>query len=134
MNFNVAHSGDRSLLAFGLATHVGVDIEHLQIERNVMDLAPTVFTPSQYRSFLALPAVLRKRAFLEVWTCKEAVVKALGGGLSIPFDSPEVENARAPEWSVRNIEVGGDYAAAIAARARNIDVRRWDWTTAGRTA
>jgi 4'-phosphopantetheinyl transferase len=134
INFSVAHSGDRSLLAFGLATHLGVDVEHVRVERNVTDLARAVFSPSQYESFLALPDAVRERAFFEAWTRKEAVVKALGGGLSIPFDSAEVEDARAPEWSVRNIDVDGQYAAAIAVKARRIDLRLWNWALTGGTA
>jgi 4'-phosphopantetheinyl transferase len=128
VNFNVAHSGDRSLLAFGLATHLGVDVEHTRVERNVTDLARIVFSPSQYGAFLALPEVARKRAFFEEWTRKEAVVKALGGGLSIPLDSIRVERARAPEWFVRNVEVDDHYAAAVAVRTRTVDLRLWDWT------
>jgi 4'-phosphopantetheinyl transferase len=87
IRFNVAHSGDCSLLAFGLSTHLGVDVEDLQVERNIGSLAPTVLSPLEYRSFLELPHAQRKRAFCEAWTRKEAVVKALGGGLSIPVDN-----------------------------------------------
>jgi 4'-phosphopantetheinyl transferase len=134
LHFNVAHSGNWSLLAFGLAAHLGVDVEHLHVDRNVEYLAKAVLSPSQYASSLALPDAERKRAFLEAWTRKEAIVKALGGGLSIPLDSFEVEDAYASEWFVRNIQVDGDYAAAIAVSARNIDVRLWNWTVAGGTA
>jgi 4'-phosphopantetheinyl transferase len=124
ISFNVAHSGDRSLLAFGVAPYLGVDVEDVRVERNVADLARAVFSPSQYRSFLLLPDALRKRAFLQAWTRKEAVVKALGGGLSLPLDGVEVERACAPEWAVRNIDVDGPYAAAVAVKARRIQLSR----------
>jgi 4'-phosphopantetheinyl transferase len=131
IRFNIAHSGDCSLLAFGLATSLGVDVEDLQIGRNVLDLARFVFSPSQYERFLALPEAERTLAFFESWTRKEAIVKALGGGLSIPLDSLEVEDAGAPEWFVCNINVGVRYAAAIAARARHVKLRLWNWSSAG---
>jgi 4'-phosphopantetheinyl transferase len=115
------------LLAFGLATRLGVDVEQLS-ERNVTELAPRVFSPSEYGAFLALPDAIRRRVFFDAWTRKEAIVKALGGGLAIPLDGPEVVNTCAPEWSVRNIEMGDDFAAAVAVRARRIDLRSWDWT------
>jgi 4'-phosphopantetheinyl transferase len=127
INFNVAHSGDCSLLAFGLATHLGVDVEHLQIERNVADLAKAVLSLSQYASFLQLPEGVHKETFFEAWTRNEAIAKALGGGLSIALDRFEIKGASAPEWSIRNIEMGGRYTAAIAVRARNIDLRLWNW-------
>jgi 4'-phosphopantetheinyl transferase len=134
INFNVAHSGDYSLLAFGQAAHIGVDVEHLEIERDVENLAKAVFSPSQCASILGLPDELRKKAFFEAWTRKEAILKALGGGLSIALDSPEVENAGAPEWFIRNIEVDGQYAAAIAVKARNIGLSLWTWATAPGTS
>jgi 4'-phosphopantetheinyl transferase len=109
------------LLALGLDAHLGVDVESMETERDVANLARLVFSASQYGSFLALPVAVRKKAFLEVWTRREAVVKALGGGLSIPLDSDEVEGARAPEWSIQNIEVDGQYVAALAVRARRIE-------------
>jgi 4'-phosphopantetheinyl transferase len=127
IHFNVAHSGDCSLLAFGLARHLGVDVEHLQIKRNVVDLARKVFSASQYESFLALPEDVRKKTFFEAWTRKEAIVKALGGGLTIPLDNFEVESARPPEWFVHNLELDGHYTAAIAVKARKVDLRLWNW-------
>jgi 4'-phosphopantetheinyl transferase len=108
-----------------------VDVEDLRVERNVMALAGTVFSSSQYESFLSLPAAVRERAFFEAWTRKEAIVKALGGGLSIPLDSIKVEEARAPEWFVRHIEVDGHYAAALAVRARIVNLRMWTWDPGG---
>ncbi|KGM31257.1 4'-phosphopantetheinyl transferase family protein, partial [Inquilinus limosus] len=35
----------------------------------------------------AVPADRRREAFLQIWTVKEAYVKALGGGLTIALDS-----------------------------------------------
>jgi 4'-phosphopantetheinyl transferase len=131
IHFNVAHSGDYSLLAFGLEIHLGVDVECLHVQRNVPDLAKAVLSPPQYQSFLALPNTEHKRAFCDAWTRKEAVVKALGGGLSISLDSAEVEQARPPAWSVYNIEVDADYSAALAVKAQISDLRLWDWPTAG---
>jgi 4'-phosphopantetheinyl transferase len=132
INFNVAHSGDYSLLAFGLATHLGVDIEHLSLGRNVVDLARTIFSPAQYRAFLALSEIDRTRTFFEAWTRKEAIVKALGGGLSIPFDSTHVEEVCAPEWSIRKIEMDSDYVATVAVSASTVDLRLWNWTLSQR--
>jgi 4'-phosphopantetheinyl transferase len=128
IQFNVAHSGDCSLLVFGLATHLGVDIEHLRIERNAMDLARAILSTCQYAPFLGLPDAVRKETFFKAWTRREAIAKAIGGGLFIALDNLRVEEASAPEWSIRNIEVNRHYAAAIAIRARHIDLRLWDWT------
>jgi 4'-phosphopantetheinyl transferase len=134
IHFNVAHSGACSLLAFGLAMQLGVDVEDLRIQRNVVGLARAICSPSQYVSFLALPEPMHKKAFFEAWTRKEAVVKALGGGLCIPLDSFEAEDPGAQEWTVCNIEMGSHFAAAVAVTARNVDLRLWNWSRAGEEA
>jgi 4'-phosphopantetheinyl transferase len=134
IQFSVAHSGDYSLLAFGLAIHLGVDVECLHVQRIVPDLAKAVLSPTEYLSFLALPNTEHERAFCDAWTRKEAIVKALGGGLSISLDSAEVEQARPPAWSVFNIEMDADYSAALAVKAQISDLRLWHWSSAGESA
>lgn len=120
ITFNVTHSGNCSLLAFGAALDLGIDIEYMHIARNIEELAKAVFPPSQYRQFLARPDALRKRAFLQAWTRREAVGKALGTGLSLP----EID---ASEWFVADVDVADDYVAALAAQAPVTEVRVWDW-------
>jgi 4'-phosphopantetheinyl transferase len=127
ITFNVAHSGDYSLLLFGMTTDVGVDIEHLQIERNIVELAEAVLPPSQYREVLAQPEAGRKRAFLQAWTRREAIGKALGVGLSIPRAEFDRAIADGSGWSIGSVDLPGDYVAAFAARAPGAHVRLWDW-------
>lgn len=142
VKFNVAHSGDYSLLAFGVGMDLGVDIEYLSIARNVVELAKTVLSPSEYLLFINLPRSDREKAFLQMWARKEALVKAVGCGLAIPLDSFEVTfcsdkpdlvlfGARkiidSTDWSFRDIAVHEDYVSALAARRRTIDLRLWDW-------
>jgi 4'-phosphopantetheinyl transferase len=127
ITFNVAHSGDFSLLLFGMTTDVGVDVEHLQIERNVVELAKAMLPPSQCGEVLAQPEAGRKRAFLQAWTRREAIGKALGVGLSIPRGAYDGAIADRSEWSIGSIDLAGDYVAAFAARAPGAHVRLWDW-------
>jgi 4'-phosphopantetheinyl transferase len=129
ISFNVSHSGGFSLLAFGLAAHLGVDVERHRAETNIDDLARTVFSPAECAGLLALPDALRRGAFFEAWVRREAVVKALGGGLPLLHDTCEVANAAVGPWCVRNLDVGPGYAAAVAVGARNADFRLWDWVS-----
>ena len=48
-------------------------------------LARANFAAVEVRALLALPAHLQQDGFFACWTRKEAVIKALGGGLSIPL-------------------------------------------------
>jgi 4'-phosphopantetheinyl transferase len=125
--FNVSHSGCISLLAFGLAPHLGVDVERLRPETAIDDVARTVFSPAECASLLALPHPVRRKAFFDAWVRTEAMAKALGGGLSVPHERWGVEGARAARWCVQNIEIDQDYAAAIAVGMRNPAFRLWDW-------
>ncbi|MGC5585444.1 4'-phosphopantetheinyl transferase family protein [Ornithinimicrobium sp. W1679] len=47
-------------------------------------LAREVLGPTEHREWLALPAGARSTALVRWWTRKEAVLKALGHGLSVP--------------------------------------------------
>ena len=126
MTFNVTHSGQYSLLAFGLTLDLGIDIEHLGIDRNFVELAKPLFSASEYRQFLAKPDAVRKRDFLQAWTRREAVGKALGVGISLTPGAYESAIADASEWSICNMEAADDYVAALAARAPIMHVRLWD--------
>jgi 4'-phosphopantetheinyl transferase len=127
ITFNVAHSGNYSLLLFGMTTDVGVDVEHLQIERNVVELAKAMLPPSQYGEVLAQPEAGRKRAFLQAWTRREAIGKALGVGLSTPRGAFDETIADSSGWSIASVDLAGDYVAAYAARTPGAHVRLWDW-------
>jgi len=139
--FNVTHSGDLALIAIARGADVGIDVEQQAIPRRLDDLAQTVFTARECETLASLHGDRRNRFFFRTWTCKEAVVKAVGGGLSIPVDRLEMEfgeggwatvhldteDLAPPPWSIREIEVPEDYAAAIAVRADTIHLQVHDW-------
>jgi 4'-phosphopantetheinyl transferase len=127
VTFNVSHSGDYALLAFGMAIDVGVDLEQLHGDRNIEDLAKAVLPLSDYHLLMARPAGARNKAFLQSWTRREAVGKALGGGFATSSGRFEFQAADACRLSIANIEAGDHYVAALAARARNLDARLWNW-------
>ena len=92
-DFNLSHSGDRAVLAVSDEADVGIDLERMRpIEH--LDLAKRYFHRNEV-SAIAGPRDVeaQRRAFFLIWTLKEAVVKAIGCGLSIPLDSFEVSIA-----------------------------------------
>jgi 4'-phosphopantetheinyl transferase len=122
INFNVSHSGDFSLLAFSAGLDVGIDLEFLRIERDIIELARVIYPPEQYRRFLAMPEALRKDEFFWSWTRREALGKALGVGISITQDAYDGALAESSEWSLCRIDVAADYVASLAARTRRLRV------------
>lgn len=86
IEFNVAHSEGYALYAIAHGIPVGVDIESMTRAVNCTELAERFFSPAEYQNLMQLPESLRQEAFFCAWTRKEAVIKALGLGLSFPLD------------------------------------------------
>jgi 4'-phosphopantetheinyl transferase len=124
-HFNLTHSDQMAALAVSPTRPVGIDIEHVQpVEVHV---AEEVFSPSEMAAFEELPEEERLRAFYSGWTRKEAIVKAIGEGLSLPLKSFDValrpgETARifraetfAPtDWRLVDFSPAPDHIGAIA--------------------
>lgn len=91
IEFNLSHSGRHALIAIARDQPVGVDLEMQGRKRSVDDIAQRYFCAAESRALSALPAELRAAAFLRLWTGKEAVLKALGEGLSFGLDRVEFE-------------------------------------------
>jgi 4'-phosphopantetheinyl transferase len=127
--FNFAHAGPFSVLAIG-GRALGIDVA---LEEELPDLAGLVartFAPDEQAGFADLPADLRLASFYRVWTQKEAVLKALGTGLSLepdrfsvdvdPRAAPRLRGSRTPliepeRWALAALELPGLLRGAIAA-------------------
>lgn len=127
LRFSLSHADGLALLAFGVEHDVGVDVERLRPVPEVEDVGRAVFTDGELAELRATPAPARCRAFLERWTRKEAVVKALGDGLAAMSSfavtrgpGEEIGRLARPggpgprSWRVRSVAVDPAYAAAIA--------------------
>jgi len=89
LRFNVSHSGDQAVFAFARDVEIGVDIEEARGVDHAA-IAQRFFSPAECEALRSLPAERRSRGFFEIWTRKEAFVKARGGGLTIALDSFDV--------------------------------------------
>ena len=87
LDFNVSHTDDLVVCAVVRGRTVGVDVETIdRRELEFEQLASRFFSARESADLLRLPASGRRERFLEVWTLKEAYVKARGLGLSLPLD------------------------------------------------
>jgi 4'-phosphopantetheinyl transferase len=84
--FNLAHSGELALLAVARGVEVGVDVERQRPIDRVEQIARRYFHPREAVEIMAEPADERAAAFLRCWTGKEAVLKAIGLGMSVALD------------------------------------------------
>lgn len=90
--FNLSHSGGLALYAVSAASSIrlGVDVELIRSDLAHLPLAKRYFSPAEQAALQALPKSQQLAAFFRCWTRKEAFVKALGEGLSVPLDSFDV--------------------------------------------
>jgi 4'-phosphopantetheinyl transferase len=137
VEFNVTHSGDALLSGLSRNVVLGVDLEVVSRRtRPVLDLARRWFTPREADSLAALPVAQQHFAFLRLWTCKEAVLKAQGHGIShglarFEFElsaAGDVQNLRAQpdsgdRWQVCLLAPDARLAGAVAWRGAAHAVR-----------
>jgi 4'-phosphopantetheinyl transferase len=83
VGFNMTHSEHLALLAIGGAHDIGIDIEILRAPQDIRALAKSVFSEQENAQFQALAPGSLVPAFFTCWTQKEAVLKALGTGLTL---------------------------------------------------
>jgi 4'-phosphopantetheinyl transferase len=142
LHFNLSHSSGLGLFAFARRCEVGIDVEYIREIPEMEDIVGSFFSEREKAAFDSLPRALRREAFFKCWTRKEAVVKAMGSGLSSPLQDFDVslipgeparileirrEQEMASAWSLLELKPAPGYAAALAAldRNRQIECRQW---------
>lgn len=138
IRFNVTHTRGRALIAVGGPFDIGVDLER---DAPVLDWSrpsALIFSEEEKRELAEAPD--KSEAFLRGWTRKEAVLKALGVGLSGSptdltvslSDEPSIlsivpEGGCRSDWTLIDIRATAG-VAALAARVSgaSVDLRTMD--------
>jgi 4'-phosphopantetheinyl transferase len=142
LQFNFSNSGELALLAVCRDREVGIDIEQRDRKLSVESLAAHILTPEETAAFRQVPETEQGAALLAAWTRKEAYIKALGRGFSLPLKSFSVavpaDNESAvlhlqdatgtPQpWQFVPLAAHPDYLAALAATGTDWTPRCFDW-------
>lgn len=127
--FNLSHSNGKALFVVSQQEMLGIDIEFMRDDRDLLSIAAAAFSCHELEQLRALPENLQKEAFFSCWTRKEAFIKATGKGLSFPlknFDVSLLPGDRfkilrvvgLPEekftWQLEDLPVEKGYKAALA--------------------
>lgn len=133
-DFNVSHTEGIALIGISHSRRIGVDVERADRIVRADGLAQKFLTTAEQATLAALPEPERRARFLRYWTCKEAMSKATGDGLSAPFRQLEVrlntgiELARGPapyqpsRWQLERVAVPVGFLATVALWSKAVPV------------
>ena len=135
--FNLTHSAGRALVAISANLELGIDLEAHERRTDVLRIADRYFFGSEAEMIRAAPEADRRALFFFLWTAKEAVIKAQGGGLSVPLDAFRVvplqdRLARVETFDTSHVDTGWfvhllpcaqGWSAALAAKSEAPVVR-----------
>jgi 4'-phosphopantetheinyl transferase len=130
--FNLSHTHGLVACAVCRRGDIGVDVEYVERRVEIMGVSRHVFSEVEVEGIAALSGAAQRERFFELWTLKEAYIKAIGKGLSAPlrsitFDPTQpdpvpvrfgAEVQDDPErWCLRRFVVGREHRLALALEA-----------------
>jgi 4'-phosphopantetheinyl transferase len=142
LHFNLSHSGELAIYAINPRVEVGIDIELQKPDMEFDGLAQRFFSIREAEIIHSLTDFEKQAAFYRCWTRKEALLKALGQGLSYPLNQCEVTcNAHekpkilqligyeqtSSAWTLAAIDVPQDYMAAVVVQEANAEFKLAWW-------
>lgn len=149
--FNLAHSENLALLAITRTGPAGIDVEHLQLLPDADQLVARFFSAREGAAYRALPDSQKTVAFFNLWTRKEAWLKATGDGIGHLLNQVEVsflpgepaqllhlppipgstlagaDHLDAATWSLYALTPAPGFAAALALAAPISRLHCWRW-------
>ncbi len=126
--FNVSHSEEMAIYAINKTCELGVDIEHIKREVDLISVAERYFTENESQKILFQQGFDQTISFFNCWTRKEAILKALGQGLSFPLKDCEItvlpnepaqviqvegHSDAAKQWSIHSFTPAENFIVAV---------------------
>jgi 4'-phosphopantetheinyl transferase len=118
IQFNLSHSHNHLIIAFCIERDIGIDIEFMKKEMDIMEMAKQVFSPEEYAILSNATPDKKDHLFFELWARKEAIIKCMASGLSYPLQELNViQNSFSIKnkiYEIASFELETDYKAALA--------------------
>ena len=140
LHFNVSHSHELALYAIACNREVGVDVEWMRPQVAHEQIAARFFSLEEQEALAQVPDEQRRAAFYNIWTRKEAYVKARGDGIAAGLGTfavslgAEATLLRSDEgrdeverWKLMALEPADGYVAALCGAGVEWQVRGWRW-------
>lgn len=133
IEFNISHARGLIVIAVTQRGELGVDIEFTGRMCRTQALANRYFSALEIAALQGLSDDAQRERFFDLWTLKEAYIKACGMGLAIPlrsfsfeFAGDAISIAFAPErcddpeaWQFWQMQASPEHRLAIALKSSN---------------
>jgi 4'-phosphopantetheinyl transferase len=142
IRFNLTHSHGRALIAVARDREVGVDLEQVRRDADVVRLAKRFLSEKDLAFIERGDPAQRHERFLQTWVAREAVFKADGRGMTFPLHRDYVEltgdgtegclvlgDAESDERRrpIRFLSLGPGWIGAVATEGTNWTVTVCNW-------
>jgi 4'-phosphopantetheinyl transferase len=120
-SFNLSHADGFVVCALS-AVPVGVDVEPSSRGVELLDTAARMFSPRENAALAMLDGPSRIRRAVDLWTVKEAYLKARGEGISVRLDRFTVapRPGTLGAWSLEDVTALGDDPRAWQLEVREV--------------
>jgi 4'-phosphopantetheinyl transferase len=142
LDFNLTHSGEFAMYAIAKRRNIGIDIEKIRSDIAIAQIADKFFSPPEISFLQGIDKDKLPDVFFQLWTRKEAFIKATGNGFSLPIEHVDVsltserilspiilsgnykENAH---WYVQDLFPGKGYTAAMVVEGSDWELSCWNY-------
>ena len=121
--FNLSHSGKWLFMALCKTHEIGIDIQQIQLKRNISAIAKQYFTDNEYQMLKSQPKDKQFNLFYTLWTAKEAALKTIGTGIAgglnayyFTLNNNQLTMKHHPEKQficLKSYQISSDYVATI---------------------
>lgn len=141
LRFNLSHSRSLALCAVSVRREIGIDVEYPRRVLRAEKILERFFSEAEREYYRSRTETEKERAFMGLWTIKEAYSKALGKGLSSDLRdvdlSPSLsgeatsrvsvrsENGPEETWTIHRFRPGNEYVAALALKGESSAISRY---------
>lgn len=117
IKFNLSHKNNYSVYAVS-QSDVGIDIEGIKSNINIEGIAQRFFSPQEYQDLCQCDHSQKLEYFFQLWTAKEAYLKAIGAGLSGGLNTINLQKNNSDQtWQIKIVN------------ASDQDSQKWQITT-----
>jgi 4'-phosphopantetheinyl transferase len=143
LQFSLSHSNHMGLYAFTRGALIGVDLEENMPMADWHGVKSLCLSDYEKGWFSQFPPERQFESFLQIWTIKEAYLKAIGTGLAIPPTNIEVEfteghgfrfhktktdgNDNGRIWTILPLSQLPGFSAAVVVEGEASELRYFYW-------